>query len=230
MDCDAPGGSAAEAEVHRRAEILRRYVALQPPTREDDVLFAEELGLTTDSLLRLAAAWRAHGSEALLRGGRLRRPRLEGEARNEILAHDLDMEGVEPSRRGELLRRIRIIQGYLAGDDGPDRGAAAAEMGVSPTRFDALVREWTMHRRPSLMPGAAAGSPRWYRRSDERQRVDCLLERIVRDADADVPVRTLHEHLLTACAAEGLRPLGISQTYQRVREIRSRSDLTEGTP
>lgn len=211
-----------EAEARRRARILERYVALEPPSSEDDARFAEELGLSVDSLLRLAAAWRAHGSEALLRGGRRRRPPPTGEARQELLAEEIDMEGVAPARRDELLRRIRIVQSYLARGPavGPTRLEAAARIGVSPTRFDALVREWSLHRRAALMPGAAVRGPRWYRRSTDRLRVETILRRIVRDAPTRTPTRTIHDELVAACAKEGLRPLGLSRTHTRVREMR----------
>jgi hypothetical protein len=105
---------------------------------------------------------------------------------------------------------------------------AAARIGVSPTRFDALVREWSLHRKAAMMPGAAVRGPRWYRRSADRLRVESILRRIVRDAPRRTPTRTIHDELVAKCAKEGLRPLGLSRTHTRVREMRGPALEAEG--
>lgn len=215
-----------QAEARRRAAIVARYAKLDRPSREDDRRHADELGLSVDSLWRLTAAWKAHGDRAPIRGARTVRPDGNGTAAQAIMATDIDLEGVRPDRRDETLRRIRVIQSYL---DNPsrtaeDRLARAREMGVSPNRFDMVVRQWCLHPKACLMPGAAPVKRRYGFRSPERIRVHEILHGIVRSSDPGRTVKSIHDDLVEACASEGLKPLALPRLYPIVRQLRTTKD------
>lgn len=225
------GRTIGRDEARHRAAVIGRYVALDQPTKEEDSRFAAELGLTVDSLLRLSAAWRVHGTRLPMRGSRIRRPIVEGEVGAEILAEDVDMEGVDPSRREETLRRIRVIQGYLAPplSEALTRADAAARIGVSETRFDALVREWTLHRRAAAMPGANVRPQRWYRHSPARLRVREILTDVASSAGRTASVKSIHDEMTAICVEEELTPLGLTQTHAFVKKVRAEEHASSST-
>lgn len=106
---DGNGTPAVQAEMLRRADVVRRSVSIDRPSAQEDRAHAEELGLSVDSLFRLAAAWRMHGGKLAMRGTHAARPRRNDPAWAEILADVVDVDRVHPSRREETLRRIRVI-------------------------------------------------------------------------------------------------------------------------
>ena len=227
---DGNGTPAEQAEMLRRADVVRRYVSIDRPSAQEDRAHAEELGLSVDSLFRLAAAWRLHGEKLAMRGTHAARPRRDDPAWAEILAEMVDVDGVHPSRQEETLRRIRVIQAYLAIDDPrpEDRTAAAAEIGVTPNRFSALTREWSLHRDPSKMPGAKPGRRRWGFRDRRRDRVHDLLRSVFSETP-EASVAAMHERHVAACAAEELKPLGLAQTYAVVAKLRRARDQSLAT-
>lgn len=214
------------AEARRRATIVARYAKLDPPSPDDDRRHAEELGLSVDSLWRLAAAWRAHGDNTTIRGARVVRPDGEGRDAPAIMATDIDMQGVRPDRRDETLRRIRVIQKYVGNPSrtAQDRLAGAREMRVSPNRFDMVVRQWCLHPKASLMPGAAPIKRRYGFRTPERIRVHEILHEIVRSSDPEKTVKSIHDDLVEACTSEGLKPLALQRLYPIVRQLRTAND------
>lgn len=217
------GGGAAEAV--RRAEIVRRYVALDLPTEADDESFAEELGLSVDALFRLAASWRLHRDPLLLQGSRTRPKEAQRRAALTVL---VDLAEVPDHRQDEVRRRIAIIRRYIAtsldgGATSAFQKACAEEMGVSVSRLHALVRAWTAAPRASSMPGVVRKSNRWRRNQGGRRRVRALVEAIV----AESPGATLEEvwgRHVAAAKAEDLKPLGRTSVYLLMRSLRSALD------
>ncbi len=70
----------------------------------------------------------------------------------------LDLTFVAPERRGEVLRRIRVIERFIGAPGRGNAEAAAAELGLRVAQFYNLVRAWRDNRRPDGVAGA--GSPR----------------------------------------------------------------------
>lgn len=209
-------------EARRRAAIIRRYVAIDLPTAEDDQRFAAELGLAEDTLSRLATAWRLSQDARLLAGPKVALSRDDAPDRSAIMAEVIDMEGVDPDRRKEMMRRIRGIQAYLLArerGDG-DSGTSAAAIGVSHARFKDLVNRWRMHAKASAMPGARRGK-RIPRRNEapRRRRIEILRE--IMDQHPEAPVARIHAHHAEACRSEGLEPLSLPRIYGLVREMRN---------
>lgn len=68
----------------------------------------------------------------------------------------VDLEGIDPSRREEIARRVAVLERYTAIGlaDAVDDAAFAAEMGLGVGQFLRLARIWREHRRPDLLPGA----------------------------------------------------------------------------
>ncbi len=97
-----------------------------------------------------------------------------------------DLAFVAIHRRAEVLRRIGILERYLA-DPSPDAASrSAAEIGVGPAQFSNLARSWATSRRPEDMAGA--GRPRQPRRQISRdQRL------AIEDAVAELPGATLED-------------------------------------
>ena len=208
-------------EARRRAAIIRRYVAIDLPTAEDDRRFAEELGLAEDTLSRLATAWRLNRDARLLAGPQVALSRHDAPDRAAIMAEIIDMEGVDPDRRSEMMCRIRGIQAYLLARErgNGDSRASAAAVGVSRARFKDLVNRWRMHAKASAMPGARRGT-RIPRRNEapRRRRIEILQE--ILDRYPEAPIARIHAHHADACRSEGLEPLSLPRIYGLVREMR----------
>lgn len=60
-----------------------------------------------------------------------------------------DMSAVGPHRRAEVLRRIRVLDAYLAGEIASPE--AIAELGLSVPTFWRLLRVWRQSKRPDLI-------------------------------------------------------------------------------
>lgn len=68
----------------------------------------------------------------------------------------MDLSDIDPERRREVMRRVAILDRYLAIQipDAVDDVAFAGEMGVGVGQFLRLARIWRESRRPELLPGA----------------------------------------------------------------------------
>lgn len=212
-------GDAVAREARRRASVLDRYVALERPTALDDAEAASELGLAVDTMIRLAKSWRRHRDETLLVGRATALARRGEASEAQIMAEDVDLAGVRPERRDEIIRRIRIIQRHLAsaaqGID--DTVACAAEMGVSPVRFIRLTQTWMLLARPEEMPGATRNGTPWRRKPGRLRRLD-LLRAALAEADPDAPLRAAYGAFVSACVAEGIKPLSRPRFYALAKE------------
>ena len=207
-------------EAQRRADILDRYAGIRQATRDDDVAFAAELGLSLDSLARLATIWRRHRDERLLLG-RTAAIRTVGASDSQIFRNYVDMTGVPETKRRQTLQRIRLIQHYLRATNAraADMEAAAAEAGLSAERFATLVRIWKLHADPAEMPG---GSRRVapHRKDPARTRMIATLRRIVSEAFPNEPVGVIYERYIESCSLDGNTPLSLPRVYALVREFR----------
>lgn len=213
-------------ELARRAEITSRYVAIPFPTLEDDERFAAELGLSRDSLYRLAAAWRRHGDPEALQGSRVRAEANAVPLAVATASGTLDLSGVSPTRRLQTRRRIEIIRDYLqierpAKADVVD---AAALIGVRPYRFKRMVKIWLLYRDPAALPGAVIPK----RRSNRlRPAVDEVAEKSVADAilelGADASCAAVHARTEQICQDRQCKVPSRSTVYNRLKTERLRT-------
>lgn len=89
---------------------------------------------------------------------------------------------------------------------------------------------WLLHRRADAIPGAVAPSRKWRKKQGERRRSHEIVREAFVELGPDATVATILARATDRFAAEGIRPLGPSQTYDVVRELRwfqSRSPSTE---
>lgn len=213
------------AEVLRRAEIVRRYCTIESPTEEDDRNFAAELGLSTDSLFRLAAAWRRHGDIDALQGASVRLTSADRALALEVARGELDMSGVTPARRAETLRRIDVIRRYLEipSPSRADRLASAKAMDLTPERFTRVLRAWLLHRSPEAIPGATVPRRQWRKKLKKRERLHELLDLAINRAGAGASVVRIRELFEEYCRDDGLKPPSQGTIYKWVRQLRSKT-------
>lgn len=224
-------GETGAQESRRRARILERYVAIERPTAAEDESAAAELGMSVDSMLRMAAGWRKHKSETLLVGQAAALKRNGEASREKIMAATIDLDLVRPDRRTEILRKIRIIQRYLAGTElGRDTAdaaeIAAAEMGVSLGRFQVITQTWMLLARAEALPGATRRATSWRREPTYSRRRD-LLKSTLEKHRLERNLRVVYDAFLIACANENLKPLSLPRFYGIVQELRKTQDGSE---
>ena len=213
-----PGGLQ---EARRRARVLDHYNAIPRPTAEDDEAAAAELGLSVDQTIRLATSWRRYRSEALLVGPTVALAREGGAPRDALMAETIDLDGVRPHRRSEILRRIRIIQDHIAATERGegDTAAAADQVGVSVVRFQDLLRTWQLHAKAETLSGATRRGTPW-RRNPEHARRQALLRCALNDADPNRNLRAVYDAFRAACIRERLKPLSLQRFYAIVHDLR----------
>lgn len=208
-------------EARRRARVLDRYNSIERPTAEDDEAAAAELGLSVGRTTRLAASWRRFRKETLL-VGQIAALASEGRApRDAIMAETIDLDGVRPDRRVEILRRIRIMQEHISAiERGEEDTVGAAErIGISKVRFQDLLRTWMLHAKAETLAGATRRGTPW-RRQPHRARRQALLRSALDDADPGKNLRTVYEAFSAACIREDLTPLSLQRFYAIVHDLR----------
>lgn len=220
-------GSRLDAkERRRRAAIARRYVAIGSPTRADDEAYARELGLSVDSLWRLARTWRLAADTA-------ERPEADpiaARARALEAARDPDLSHVSPSRRPLVRERLRVIAEHLAKEHptGADVDEAAATLGMTAHSFRRLLRGWIQHRNAALLPGGSAAIRNSrYERKDVGAR-EPHFARALETLGTQVSSMALHREVVRLCEADGVRPPCQPTTYNRLMRARSEAPTSEG--
>jgi len=217
--------SERHAETMRRVEILRRYVAIENPTAEDERSFAEELGLSEHMLWRLATAWLAHRRAAALPGARGPAdwtPEQRREAARDALG-PVDMGAVRPTRRAVTLARVRAVGRYLSIENPSpeDQAAAADSVGVSRLHFRRLVREWIHHRNAGALPGAKPLKKFRPRRKsalgDERE---LIIARAISDCPPDATPGQVAAYADKLALEKGLDPFKAGTVRYRVLKAR----------
>lgn len=213
-----------KSEIQQRANIVRRYVALASPSADDDNRFAEQLGLSVDSLLRLAASWRRHGRIDTLQGARAKPTEHDRALAIAVASGDLDMSRVSPTRRAETRRRIEIIRDYMLIEkpsiEDNDRAAEAA--GMQRYRFNRMVKAWQIHRDPTAIPGSVTPARRPRRKNPT---ISQDAEQAIRDAilelGHDAAGASIYDLAVQLCAQRGVTPASAATTYLRIADARS---------
>ena len=215
-------------EARRRARVLDRYNAIERPTAEDDEAAAAELSLSVDQTIRLATSWRRYRSEALLVGPTVALARDGGAPRDAVMAETIDLDGVRPNRRAEILRRIRIIQHHIAATElgEGDIAAAADQVDVSVVRFQDLLRTWQLHAKAETLSGATRRGNPWRRNPDHARR-QTLLRSALDAADPNKNLRAVYDAFSAACIRENLKPLGLKRFYGIVHDLQA-ADKNQG--
>lgn len=227
MSGQEAGARLTDHERRRRASIARRYAAIASPTREDDEAFASELGLSVDSLWRLARAWRlgAAGEVGVEDQTTLRARALEA-------ARDPDLSEVSPSRHPLMEARLQVIADHLeiVRPTPADVTAAAKTLELTVPSFRRLLREWIRHRNPALLAG---GSTPMRKARYERKEIASREPQMVRalaNLGTQVSSMALHREVVRLCEIDGVAPPGQPTTYARLMRARSDASMNEGPP
>lgn len=220
-DQEEEPGKGISAETRRRAKIVARYADIERPTELDDERYAAELELSKDSLYRMAASWRAHRDPALFKGSRKRVCLAEAAQDEKLMASEIDLDGVHPTRRDETLRRIRAVQAYLRALPDADIDGAAHELGITTPHFRVVLRNWVLTGKAAAIPNATVPLRQWRKKQGARMRLREILINIVSAAGPDASVVSIFDRFVADAQAEGLKPLKIARVYMLVRELRS---------
>lgn len=115
-----------QAEVGRRVEIIKSYLALTKPTRTQTAEYATMIGLGIPQFYRLVRSWRLHRKPRLLAGAGTRgskRTRRDGlPAETKTLVNKAIEQAAADAREADIFRSI-VERCDLAGLEPPSRGA-----------------------------------------------------------------------------------------------------------
>jgi len=227
-----PSSAGAASEVRRRAGILRRYVAIDMPSLDDDERFAAELGLARDTLYQLARSWRLHADPSLLPGSFTRTASADRGLAYAATERP-DLSGVLPTRRAAVAARIAGLRDFLTieAPDRRDETAAAAGLGLSLGTFRRLHRSWMLTRDPASLPGAsrAARVPQ-RRRPKVPPEVDRHIAAVIAEHGPRAKALAIHREVAGRCAAEGLPPPSRATVNQRFLDARGEMPLDDIAP
>lgn len=217
-------------EARRRAAILRRYVAIEAPTLDDDDCFAAELGLSRDGLRQLARAWRRHADPALLPGAYTRATSEDRQLAREAAAAP-DLSAVDPARRVAIRRRIAELGVFLAVENptADDEERSAGRLGMSTAAFRRLLRSWILARNPAALAGGST-PPRLPHR--HKQTIPAAVEALIADAieglGPQANALAVHRVVARRCTEEALKVPSKVTVHQRFVEARARSGGGQG--
>ena len=105
-----------------------------------------------------------------------------------------DLTFVAPHRRAEVLRRIGLIERFLAAPGRLHAEACAADLGLTYVQFYRMVKVWRSSGRPEGLPGARSGY-------DRRTPVTVEQRQLLADAVAADPEPTIARVMRQARAA-----------------------------
>ncbi|MDH7639960.1 hypothetical protein [Sphingomonas oryzagri] len=212
------------AEARRRAAIVKRYVAIERPDVEIDDAFAAEIGLSVDSLIRMATAWRRLGEAKFLQGSGYRPSELDRIEALEALERGVDLDEVPASRRPEIRKRLRAIRQYLRIEqpDSTDVSKAADRLGMTSHQFRKMVRIWIMFRSAVAVPGAYAAKRPRRKNTQTTDMIAMFIRRALEELGDDARGDAVHARTVELCGEAGIRPPALSTTYERLRSLRSK--------
>ncbi|HEX8124232.1 MAG TPA: hypothetical protein VF548_01480 [Allosphingosinicella sp.] len=136
---------------------------------------------------------------------------------------EIDLEGVDPLRRAEVGRRVKIIKSYLALTK-PTRTQTAeyaAMVGLGLPQFYRLVRSWRLHRKPQLLAGAGTRGSKRTRRDGLPAETKAIMNAAIEDAAADASEAEIFRSIVERCALAGLEPPSRGAVWTYIMEARS---------
>ena len=121
----------------------------------------------------------------------------------------IDLTGVAPSRRPEMIRRVSMVVAYLdLTDPTPeDRAAFADSLGVAPATFLHLVKEWLRYGTAADMPGALGHRglrPRRLRPAVQPE-VETVVAATIDALGSQARPSVVHAVVRSACESRGLK-------------------------
>lgn len=217
-------------EAKRRAGILRRYVAIEAPSLEDDDRFAEELGLARHTLYQLARSWRHHANPALLSGAFTRTASGDRMLALEAAANP-DLTAVNPTRRRVIGERIAELRHFLSIEEPTrdDELRSAERLGLALPAFRRLHRSWTLARDPAALPGGStpARIPRRHHPAIDAE-VETIIAEVAGELGPDASALEVHRTVVEHCERAGLRaPTKVSVHY---RFVEARAKMARPAP
>ncbi len=132
-----------------------------------------------------------------------------------------DFSGVMPTRLEEALRRIKVIEAYLAIElpTGNDTVAAAEKLGISRWAFTRLAKSWRNHRDPALLVRSQNGpSRRDYGIAEQAKEIAL---RIIHDKGMEAEISNVAPVVEEACRNAGLTPPSRPTIYNYILAERS---------
>jgi hypothetical protein len=135
---------------------------------------------------------------------------------------ELDLSGVDPLRRAEVLRRIGVLDRYLGLSDpiATDAASHADEIGIGVQQFYRLARIWRIHRDPGLV-GAGKRGGRRTRRGGVASEAATIVADVIRETGAQASQSIILERVAERCEAAGVKAPSRGAVWTYVMDARS---------
>jgi hypothetical protein len=139
---------------------------------------------------------------------------------------ELDLSGVDPLRRTEVLRRIAVLDRYLElnAPVAADAASHAAEIGVGIQQFYRLAKVWRIHHDPALV-GAGKRGGRRTRRGGVEPEVATIVAGVIDEIGAQAPQSAILGRVAERCEAAGVRAPSRGAVWTYVMDARSKGAI-----
>ena len=144
---------------------------------------------------------------------------------------ELDLSGIDPLRRGEVRRRIGVLDRYLA-IKRPTRADAerhAGEIGIGVAQFYRLAKAWRLHSKPQMVGVGERGRPRT-RRDGVPEKSRSIVVEVIGERGADAKLADLLREVARRCEAAGTVTPSRGALWTYVMDARATSPIRTNEP
>lgn len=144
---------------------------------------------------------------------------------------ELDLSGIDPLRRAEVVRRIAVLDRYLELDDpmASDAVSHAAKIGIGVQQFYRLARIWRIHHDPALV-GAGKRGGRRTRRGGVAPEAAAIVADVIREIGAQASQSTILERVTERCDVVGVKAPSRGAVWTYVMDARSAGAVRNDGP
>lgn len=205
-----------------RSEIIQRYVAEENGSEALDLRYAAEIGLTVDSIRRMAKDWLSHRDPNLIKGAKAQETEIDRLAAIEA-AKKPNLRNVDPARRQEIIHKIGVIRRHLEIGEPTeaDEDAGSRDLGVSRKKFREIVRSWTLNPDPTTLPRASRRRRRMNGMMTVRPEVSSFIGQAIAEMGIDASSLKIHKRVADLCMDAGLKTPSNATVYYRLMEARA---------
>jgi hypothetical protein len=155
------------------------------------------------------------------------KPELTQQARAYVLKGkimaNVDLSDVDPLRHAEILRRVEVIEAYLAiARPTPIETAShASAIGISIPSFYRLAKVWRLHRNPAILPGAGSRGSKKNRPTGVSSRAREIVTKVIAEVGCSASQTLIHHMVVSRCMAIEIAPPSRGATWTYVMDARS---------
>lgn len=138
----------------------------------------------------------------------------------------VDLSEVDPLRHAEILRRIGIIESYLAIDQSTSIETAkhASDIGLSLPSFYRVAKSWRLHRNPAVLPGAGSWGAKRTWRNGVSAEAKAIVANVIAQLGVSASQAAIHKAVCERCEVAAIAAPSRGAVWTYVMDARAAPD------